>query len=111
MPDGDINVFKPTTPRSMSSSSTVSLCAFWGTSPPQKATSTCSLPLDAAILPSNVAASQMVGYEFSGMSTTVVTPPAAAALVPVSKPSHSSRPGSFRWTWTSTRPGEMASLP
>ena len=31
MPDGDINVFKPTTPRSMSSSSTVSLCAFWGT--------------------------------------------------------------------------------
>ena len=30
---------------------------------------------------------------FSGMSTSVVTPPAAAARVAVAKPSHSVRPG------------------
>lgn len=41
----------------------------------------------------------------SGMSTTVVTPPLAAAWVPVQKPSHSERPGSLRWTWASTMPG------
>lgn len=35
----------------------------------------------------------------SGISTTVVTPPDAAALVPVQKPSQSVRPGSFKWTW------------
>ncbi|KAK4124451.1 hypothetical protein N657DRAFT_571933, partial [Parathielavia appendiculata] len=38
------------------------------------------------------------GMAFKGMSMTVVTPPEAAALVPVSKPSHSVRPGSFRCT-------------
>src|SRR6266568_3855508 len=41
----------------------------------------------------------------SGMSTRVVTPPAAAARVAVSKPSHSVRPGTFTWTCASTRPG------
>jgi hypothetical protein len=45
------------------------------------------------------------GMAFSGISTTVVTPPLAAACVPVQKPSHSVRPGSLRWTWASTRPG------
>lgn len=39
------------------------------------------------------------GMEFKGMSTTVVTPPEAAARVPVQKPSQSVRPGSLRWTW------------
>ena len=33
------------------------------------------------------------------MSTSVVTPPAAAARVAVAKPSHSVRPGSLMWTW------------
>ena len=45
------------------------------------------------------------GIEFSGMSITVVTPPAAAALVAVAKPSQSVRPGSLMCTWVSTRPG------
>lgn len=45
------------------------------------------------------------GMALSGMSTTVVTPPKAAARVPVQKPSHSVRPGSLRCTWASTRPG------
>lgn len=39
------------------------------------------------------------------MSTIVVTPPAAAALVAVQKPSQEVRPGSFTWTWQSTMPG------
>lgn len=42
---------------------------------------------------------------YSGMSTIVVTPPAAAALVAVQKPSQEVRPGSFTWTWQSTMPG------
>ena len=41
----------------------------------------------------------------SGMSTMVVTPPAAAARVAVAKPSHSVRPGSLTCTWVSTSPG------
>lgn len=48
------------------------------------------------------------GIELSGISTRVVTPPEAAARVPVQKPSQSVRPGSFRWTcalerWTAER--------
>ena len=39
------------------------------------------------------------GMELRGMSTTTVTPPEAAAWVPVAKPSQSVRPGSLRWTW------------
>lgn len=42
---------------------------------------------------------------YSGMSTIVVTPPAAAALVALQKPSQEVRPGSFTWTWQSTMPG------
>src|SRR5256884_899367 len=45
------------------------------------------------------------------MSTMVVTPPAAAARVAVSKPSHSVRPGSFTCTWVSTTPGSSAASP
>src|SRR5438445_656160 len=48
---------------------------------------------------------------FSGMSTMVVTPPAAAARVAVSNPSHSVRPGSFTWTCVSTTPGSTARVP
>ena len=43
----------------------------------------------------------------SGMSTIVVTPPAAAARVALSKPSHSVRPGSLTWTWVSHEPGQQ----
>ncbi len=39
------------------------------------------------------------------MSTSVVTPPSAAACVPVTNPSHSVRPGSLMCTWVSTTPG------
>lgn len=42
-----------------------------------------------------------------GISITVVTPPLAAARVPVQKPSHSVRPGSFKCTCASTRPGRI----
>ena len=45
------------------------------------------------------------------MSTMVVTPPAAAARVAVSKPSHSVRPGSLTWTCASTSPGETTRSP
>ena len=42
----------------------------------------------------------------TGMSTMVVIPPAAAAVVAVSKPSQSVlSPGSLTWTWLSTMPG------
>ena len=49
------------------------------------------------------------GMQLSGMSTIVVTPPAAAARVAVAKPSHSVRPGSLTCTWVSTRPGSSTS--
>jgi hypothetical protein len=43
----------------------------------------------------------------SGISTTVVTPPAAAAAEPVAHPSQSLRwPGSLKWTCGSTPPRE-----
>ena len=47
----------------------------------------------------------MVGTLSSGMSTRVVIPPAAAALVAAAKPSHSVLPGSQTCTCESTRPG------
>ena len=48
---------------------------------------------------------------YSGMSTIVVTPPAAAALVAVQQPSQSVRPGSLTCTCESTRPGMITRLP
>ena len=53
----------------------------------------------------------VAGTLLSGMSTIVVTPPAAAARVAVSNPSHSVRPGSLTWTCVSTMPGEMTRSP
>ena len=41
------------------------------------------------------------------MSTSVVTPPAAAAAVAVAKPSHSVRPGSLTCTWRVHQPGQQ----
>ena len=41
-----------------------------------------------------------------GIATIAVNPPSAAARLPVSIVSASSRPGSRRWTWRSTKPGD-----
>lgn len=43
-------------------------------------------------------------YQLRGMSTSVVTPPAAAACVAEGKPSQAVRPGSLMCTWLSTTP-------
>jgi hypothetical protein len=67
-----------------------------GTSPPQKATSTRLERAAAIAFACNRDAVVVGGSESIGMSTTVVTPPAAAAALPQSKPSHSTRPGSSK---------------
>ena len=51
------------------------------------------------------------GGSVFGMATTAVNPPRAAALLPVSIVSASSRPGSRRWTWRSTNPGATTQPP
>ncbi len=53
----------------------------------------------------------VTGLLLSGMSTSVVIPPAAAAAVAVGNPSQSARPGSLMWTWVSTRPGRIIRSP
>ena len=58
---------------------------------------------------SRAAALTVGGMLLSGMSRIVVTPPAAAARVAVSNPSHSVRPGSLTCTCVSTRPGSRTS--
>ena len=82
-----------------------------GTSPPQKAQSTRPSPAAASRLRSSASRVVVTGLLLSGMSTSVVTPPAAAARVAVSKPSHSVRPGSLTWTWLSTSPGISTDSP
>ena len=52
-----------------------------------------------ATLGSKPATVVVAGMLFSGMSTSVVMPPAAAARVAVSNPSQSARPGSLMCTW------------
>ena len=64
--------------------------------PPQKPTSTWHCPPAALRLMASASAVTVAGTLSSGMSTKVVTPPAAAALVAVAKPSHSVLPGSHR---------------
>ena len=81
------------------------------TAPPQLIQSTRHWPFAAARFASRAATVVVSGRQFSGMSIKVVKPPAAAARVPVAKPSQSVRPGSFRCTWVSTRPGRIASSP
>lgn len=66
--------------------------------PPQKATSDQHWPCATLRLISRFSTVVVGGMEFKGMSTTVVTPPETAALVPVQKPSQSVRPGSFKCT-------------
>ena len=48
---------------------------------------------------------------YSGMSTMVVIPPAAAARVAVVYPSQLVLPGSFTCTWASTTPGMISRFP
>ena len=68
-----------------------------------------ALPSRGRPLDLECGASTVGGIEFSGMSMTVVTPPAAAAAVAVANPSQSVRPGSFTCTWLSTSPGSSTS--
>ena len=53
----------------------------------------------------------VAGTELRGISTSVVTPPAAAARVAVRKPSQSVRPGSLMCTCVSTKPGSTGRSP
>ena len=82
-----------------------------GTTPPQRPTSTWQRPRAAAALASKPSTLVVAGMLLSGMSTIVVTPPAAAARVPVSKPSQSVLPGSLMCTWVSTSPGRTTRSP
>ena len=82
-----------------------------GTTPPANATSTHTRPSAAAAFVSSAASDVVAGMLLSGMSISVVTPPAAAARVAVSNPSHSERPGSSMWTCVSTSPGSTARSP
>ena len=82
-----------------------------GTAPPQNPTSTWTFPPVAARLSLSAAACVVGGRQFSGMSTIVVMPPAAAASVAVANPSQSVRPGSLTCTCESTRPGSSTSSP
>ncbi len=100
----DMKAFKPITPRSRSVSSSAK---FPGTNPPQSAKSTNECFSAAARFASKLGPSIVGGCAFSGMSKTVVVPPAAAAREPVAKPSHSVRPGSLKWTCASITPGKM----
>src|SRR5213593_2338888 len=54
----------------------------------------------------SASSSTVGGSEFSGMSASVVTPPAAAPRVAALQPSHSSRPGSLTCACASTTPGK-----
>ena len=96
----------PNTPDSCSGRRSATLP---GTAPPQNPTSTHVWPSAVLRLTSRAATSTVGGMLLSGMSTIVVTPPAAAALVADSKPSHSVRPGSLTCTWESTIPGSSTS--
>src|SRR5213594_4102564 len=51
------------------------------------------------------------GSELSGMSASVVTPPAAAPRVAALQPSHSSRPGSLTCTCASRTPSSVTTRP
>jgi hypothetical protein len=69
--------------------------AFLGTTPPMSSTFTAVFPSAAARFISSAATLVVAGMELSGMSQSVVTPPATAARVALAKPSQSVRPGSF----------------
>lgn len=72
------------------------LTSLSGIHPPQNATFDQHWPLAAFLFYSRFPTVVVGGIEFKGISTTVVTPPDIAALVPVRNPSQSVRPGSLR---------------
>src|SRR5262249_52685498 len=65
----------------------------------------------AARLTASAAGVVVGGRLFSGMSISVGTPPAAAALVAVAKPSHPGRPRSLTCTGGAPPPGRRNSRP
>src|SRR2546425_8778580 len=73
--------------------------------PPHSPKSTSACLAAHPTFSSNAAVVVVGGWALSGISSTVVTPPAAAPRVPTSHPSHSARPGSLKWTCASTTPG------
>ena len=107
-PDGHRKHLNPNTPASWSSRRCPRSS---GTAPPQNPTSTWALPSAADRFSASASTVVVGGMLFSGMSRIVVTPPAAAARVAVSNPSHSVRPGSFTCTWVSTTPGRITRSP
>ena len=100
---------KPLKPNTPSSCSERISGRFPGTAPAQKPTSTKAFRSAKSCLYSRAGEFTVEGTEFRGMSRMVVTPPAAAALVALAKPSHSVRPGSLTCTCASTRPGRRVS--
>jgi hypothetical protein len=107
-PDSTMKHLKPMTPASSRGRSSLALP---GTAPPQKPTSTQSCPAAAASFSWKWGTVVVGGMLLSGMSTRVVTPPAAAARVALRKPSHSVRPGSLMCTCESTMPGMTTRSP
>ena len=107
-PDGQRKHLKPSTPAAASGSRWSTLP---GTTPPQNATSTWHSRAAARRFVSSASTDVVAGTLLSGMSTIVVTPPAAAARVACTKPSQSVRPGSLTCTWESTRPGRTTRSP
>ena len=105
-PESTRKHLKPNTPAACIPSSSPTLP---GTAPPQNPTSMCACATAHSRLRCRPATVVVAGMLLSGMSITVVTPPAAAARVPVSKPSHSVRPGSLMCTCVSTSPGSSTS--
>ena len=103
-PESSRKHLNPTTPASCSGRSWSTLP---GTAPPQNATSTLTWPFATSRFTCNASTVVVGGIELRGMSTIVVTPPAAAARVAVAKPSHSVRPGSFTCTWRVDEAGEQ----
>src|SRR6266511_848380 len=80
-----------------------------GTRPPHRPKSTRAFCDAIASFSSKAAGVVVGGCALRGISSTVVTPPAAAPRVPASQPSQSARPGSLKCTWASTRPGKTTS--
>ena len=91
-PEGDRKLLNPSTPDCARGARSAE---FPGTTPPQRATSTWHFSCAACLFASSPATVVVAGTLFSGISTSVVTPPAAAARVACSNPSQSARPGSL----------------
>mmetsp|Transcript_27935 Transcript_27935/g.61326 ORF Transcript_27935/g.61326 Transcript_27935/m.61326 type:complete len:248 (-) Transcript_27935:299-1042(-) len=106
MPLGHMKLLKPSAPCETSFCRTLWSLAFSGTRPAQKPMFTAALTLAIFCFSSSCVRVVVTGLLLSGMSTAVVMPPIAAAAVPLAMPSHSTRPGSLKCTWTSITPGE-----